>query len=154
VRGEAGHGCELGGADGSEEWRGIRRQTRVQSHERVKPRERIVLSTNFFLHFILFRSRDDVLSSLRYNMRLFGNWHYCMATYQVETNLSMQIMETSIWVTRYWSNGDLMGGGRGDLQNHICKSHLPPLMNFVNHSFHLPWDLRWINIVWLTLKFP
>jgi hypothetical protein len=60
------------------------------------------------------------------------------ATYQVETNLSMQTMKTSIWVTRCWSNGDLMGGGRGGLQNSwevggvICKG------DFANHPFHLP----------------
>jgi hypothetical protein len=80
--------------------------------------------------------------------------HSYMATYHVETNLSMQTMETSIWVTRCWSNGAPRGGGRSDLQNHLCKSRLTPPMNFANNPFHLSRALPWIKIEWLRLKFP
>jgi hypothetical protein len=51
----------------------------------------------------------------------------------------MQTMKTSIWVTRSWSKGELMGGGRRDLQSSwevggvICKG------DFANHSSHLLW---------------
>jgi hypothetical protein len=40
---------EIGGGVDCGDW---------QSHGRVKPRERMVLPTGFFLHFILFSSRD------------------------------------------------------------------------------------------------
>jgi hypothetical protein len=46
------------------------------------------------------------------------------------------------------------GGGRSDLQNHLCKSRLPPRVNFANHPFHLSWAIPWIKIEWLILKFP
>jgi hypothetical protein len=69
----------------------------------------------------------------------FAIW---FTTYRVETNLSMQTMKTLIWVARTWSNGVIKGGGRSDLQNHLCKSCLPPLMNFANHLFHLLLDLN------------
>jgi hypothetical protein len=72
----------------------------------------------------------------------------------VETNPSVQIMETSIGATWCWSKRRLIRGGRGDVQNSwevgrmICKG------TFANHPSHLLWALLWINTVWLRLKFP
>jgi hypothetical protein len=63
--------------------------------------------------------------------------YYMMGTYQVETNPSVQTMETLIWTTRCWSKGGLMRGGRGDLQKCICQSSLPPLMSFAHLPSHL-----------------
>jgi hypothetical protein len=55
-------GCEGGGADGSEEWRGIGRQTRVRGGSEEPPEGEATgaefLRTKFVLLFILFSSRD------------------------------------------------------------------------------------------------
>lgn len=39
---------------------------------------------------------------------------YKKGTYQVEINLSVKIMKTSIWIS--WSKGALRGDGSGDLK--------------------------------------
>ena len=55
----------------------------------------------------------------------------------MQTNLSVQIMQTSILVTRLWSKGALKEGGRRDLQKQevICKGWLEALLQITPHTF-------------------
>ena len=41
---------------------------------------------------------------------------FLLGAYQVQTNLSMQTMQTSIWATRSTSKGGTQGEWEGDLQ--------------------------------------
>ena len=72
-----------------------------------------------------------------------------LGTYQVQTNLSVQTMQTSIWATRSTFKGEPRGSGRGDLQ----KCDYPIQERVVNckitQSPHAPWML----IRWPRLKF-
>ena len=55
----------------------------------------------------------------------------------MQTNISVQIMQTSILVTRLWSKGALKEGGRRDLQKQevICKGWLEALLQITPHTF-------------------
>ena len=54
----------------------------------------------------------------------------------MQINLSVQIMQTSILVTRLWSKGALKEGGR-DLQKQevTCKGWLEALLQITPHTF-------------------
>jgi hypothetical protein len=62
---------------------------------------------------------------------------YKKETYLVETNLFVQTMETLIEVTRSWSKGELMRGGRSDLQNSWEVGEVIYKGAFANYSSHL-----------------
>ena len=79
-------------------------------------------------------------------VRIFNRWK---KTYQVQTNLFVQTLQTSIWATGSTSKGRCRGSGRGDLQ----KCDYPIQGRAVNctiiQSAHAPWILIW----WPRLEF-
>jgi hypothetical protein len=68
-------------------------------------------------------------------------------TYQVQTNLSVQTVQTSIWATRSTSRRR-RGGGRGYFQK--CDYPIQVRAKICKSPFHLlPWMLIW----WIGLQF-